>query len=125
MIGKYFYDFFHPDEKETIARTALRVFANKSPFRQFINRNVCKDGNEVFLSTSQFSALFKAQTGKTFVEYLTDHRIQEACRLLKTTDLRTYEIAERVGYSDGRYFSHVFKKATGVTSSEYRSNETG
>ena len=52
VIGKYFYDFFHPDEKDELARTALKAFANKSSFRQFVNRNVCKDGNEVILSTS-------------------------------------------------------------------------
>jgi len=80
-------------------------------------QDVC---DEVFLSVSQFSALFKEQTGKTFVEYLTNVRIEHAKDLLRTTDLRTYEIAERVGYSDPRYFTYVFKKMTGMTSSEYR-----
>lgn len=76
--------------------------------------------DEVFLSVSQFSALFKEKTGKTFVEYLTEVRIDRAKELLLETDLRTYEIADRVGYADPRYFTYVFKKMTGLTSSEFR-----
>ncbi|MDA3811277.1 MAG: response regulator [Spirochaetaceae bacterium] len=76
--------------------------------------------NELYLSTSQFSFLFKEGTGQTFVEYLTSYRIEEAKRLLKTTDQKAYEIAENVGYQDSRYFSLIFKKQTGVTAMEYR-----
>ena len=72
---------------------------------------------------SQFSALFKVSTGTTFVEYLNHIRIEKAKELLRTTDLRTYEIADRVGYTDPRYFTYVFKKLTGMTSSEYRKDE--
>ncbi|MCG8454518.1 MAG: response regulator [Spirochaetales bacterium] len=74
----------------------------------------------MYLSTSQFSALFKEGTGHTFVEFLTEVRIDEAKALLKSTDLKSYEIAERVGYQDPRYFSSLFKKATGLTTTEYR-----
>ena len=80
-------------------------------------QEICDD---VFLSVSQFSVLFKEATGKTFVEYLTDVRIKQAKRLLRTTSLKTYEIAEAVGYRDPRYFTYVFKRITGQTSSEYR-----
>ena len=83
----------------------------------FSLQDVC---DEVFLSVSQFSVLFKEDTGRTFVEYLTGCRIERAQELLRTTDLRTYEVADRVGYADPRYFTYVFKKVTGMTSSEYR-----
>jgi len=59
--------------------------------------------DEVFLSVSQFSVLFKESTGTTFVEYLTSIRIEKAKGLLRSTELRTYEIADRVGYTDPRY----------------------
>ncbi len=88
-------------------------FTNKS----FSLQDIC---SEIYLSTSQFSALFKEGTGQTFVEYLTEVRIDEAKRLLKTTDLRSYEIADKVGYQDPRYFSSIFKKITGFTTTEYR-----
>lgn len=74
----------------------------------------------VFLSLSYFSGLFKQQTGDTFVEYLTRLRLDKAKQLLITTQLKTYDIAERVGYSDPQYFSVIFKRNTGRTPKEYR-----
>lgn len=71
------------------------------------------------VSTSYFSALFKAYTGETFIEALTKKRIGEAKRLLENTSLRAYEVAEKVGYADSHYFSVTFKKLTGKTPKEY------
>ncbi|WP_313996850.1 response regulator [uncultured Paenibacillus sp.] len=78
---------------------------------------VCR---EVHMSGSYFSALFKQHTGKTFIEYLTAQRMEKARELLKFSDLKTYEIAARVGYADPHYFSVLFKKTTGETPSEFR-----
>ena len=75
---------------------------------------------EVDFSVSYFSVLFKQKTGVTFLDYLTNLRIEHACVLLNTTDLKNYEIAHMVGYSDQRYFSQVFKKRLSVTPSQYR-----
>ncbi|MFC4597376.1 response regulator [Cohnella hongkongensis] len=74
----------------------------------------------VHMSNSYFSAMFKARTGKTFVEYLTSQRVEKAKELLATTDMKSYEIASEVGYADPHYFSVLFKKATGDTPTEYR-----
>lgn len=71
-------------------------------------------------SKSYFSAAFKAQTGQTFVEYLTGVRIDYAKYLLRATTLCNYEIAERVGFSDPHYFSVTFKRCAGMTPREYR-----
>lgn len=71
------------------------------------------------ISSSYFSALFKAQTGETFVEALTRVRMEHAKELLRTTRLRSYEIAEQVGYSDAHYFGSTFKKYVGMTPKEY------
>ena len=49
---KHFYDFFHPDDLETLKTAAFAAFSEKQPFREFINRNVHKDGRTVWLSTS-------------------------------------------------------------------------
>ncbi len=78
--------------------------------------------DELFLSVSQFSTIFKEGTGKTFVEYLTEVRLKEAKKLLKQTDLMVYEIAEKVGFNDPHYFSIAFKKHTGMRPGEYRKN---
>jgi len=78
---------------------------------------LCK---HVHLSASYFSSVFKSRTGKTFVEFLTAERIEKAKELLGRSTLKTYEIAERVGYRDPHYFSALFRKHTGVTPTEYR-----
>lgn len=83
----------------------------------FSLQDIC---NDLYLSTSQFSFIFKEGTGQTFVEYLTNFRVEQAKILLKTTDKKVYEIAEDVGYNDSRYFSIIFKKQTGITALEYR-----
>jgi len=56
----------------------------------------------------------------TFVEYLTRVRIERARELLASQDLRSYEIAEQVGFRDAHYFSLTFKKQTGYSPTEYR-----
>ena len=71
------------------------------------------------ISTSRFSSIFKEATGKTFVEALTNIRMERAKTLLRQTSLKNYEIAEKVGFSDPHYFSISFKKMTGKTPKEY------
>lgn len=71
------------------------------------------------ISTSRFSSIFKEATGKTFIEVLTNIRMEKAKYLLRQTSLKNYEIAEKVGFSDPHYFSVAFKKTTGMTPKEY------
>lgn len=71
------------------------------------------------MSTSYFSSIFKNYTGETFIESLTKKRMEKAKVLLEQGNLKTYEIAEAVGYSDAHYFSVAFKKAVGKTPTEY------
>ena len=52
ILGKYFYDFFVPEERDELKKPALNVFAKKESFRSFINKNIHKDGHEVILETS-------------------------------------------------------------------------
>ncbi len=52
VVGKFFYDFFHPDEKEPLRKNAFKTFSKNKPFRKFINRNVRKDGRLAVLLTS-------------------------------------------------------------------------
>lgn len=94
----------------------------KSFLREHFTENIGIDtvAEQVGLSVSHFSVLFKQDTGVTFLEYLTNLRVDHACLLLNTTDLKTYEIANMVGYTDQRYFSQVFKKHVNLTPSQYR-----
>jgi PAS domain S-box-containing protein len=53
LVGeKYFYDLFHPEDREEYKNKAFLGFAGKKPFRGFINRNLHKNGKTVWLSTS-------------------------------------------------------------------------
>ncbi|MDR0689276.1 MAG: response regulator [Spirochaetaceae bacterium] len=85
-------------------------------------QGLCK---KLDISTSYFSAVLKKHHDKTFVEELTGIRIRKAMELLRTTDLMTYEIAEKVGYRDAHYFSLSFRKSTGFTATEYRNANAG
>jgi two-component system response regulator YesN len=73
------------------------------------------------LSASHFSVVFSQETSQTFKEYLTEIRINKAKELLRMTSLRSADIAYQVGYNDPHYFSSVFKKNTGLSPMEFRS----
>lgn len=72
------------------------------------------------VSATYFSTLFKRETGMTFINYLTKVRLDKALQLLNTTEEKTYNISEMVGYTEPNYFSYVFKKQYGVSPSNYR-----
>jgi two-component system response regulator YesN len=74
----------------------------------------------VYLASSYISTLFKKYMGIKFSEYLLNLRISKAKDMLKYTDLKTYEIAEKVGYSNSQYFSVLFKKCSRYSPTEYR-----
>ncbi|WP_409345928.1 response regulator [Paenibacillus sp. MBLB4367] len=74
---------------------------------------------QLHMTRNHLSYLFKRETGTSFVAYLTSYRIERAKELLNANRYMIYEIAEKVGYSDGAYFSRVFKNATGVCPLEY------
>lgn len=73
-----------------------------------------------FVSPYYISRMFKRETGKNFVDYLNEIRIEKAKEMLKDIRYKTYEIAEKVGIPDAHYFSRLFKKYVGMTPTEYR-----
>jgi YesN/AraC family two-component response regulator len=77
----------------------------------------------MFISAGHLGRLIKKDTGRSFVEYLTDVRIKRAEELLRSTSLKGYEVGLRVGIHDAHYFSILFKKATGMSANEFRGRE--
>lgn len=76
---------------------------------------------EVNMSKSRFSTVFSQTTGQSFTEYLIYLRLNKAKELLRNTNIKSSQIAHDTGYNDSHYFSYIFKKNTGLTPSEYRS----
>ncbi len=74
----------------------------------------------VNLSPNHFSTIFSQEMGKTFIEYLTSVRMEKARELLRTTSMKSTEIAYAVGYKDPHYFSYLFKKTQECTPREFR-----
>ncbi|CAM4515883.1 response regulator [Paenibacillus typhae] len=72
------------------------------------------------LSISHFCTLFKQVSGYTFLEFVTHCRMEKAKYILQNSSVKVYQVAPLVGYQDPKYFTQVFKKATGKTPTEYR-----
>ena len=75
---------------------------------------------EVGMSPIYFSSIFSKEMGKTFVEYLTEIRMDRAKELLMCSSMKTSEIGYEVGYKDPHYFSYIFKKTQNCTPKEFR-----
>lgn len=74
----------------------------------------------VSLSSNYLNTVFKKETGMNISEFILQKRIDKAKKLLRTTNLNFIQIAEQVGYQDSKYFSKIFKKATGIPMKQYR-----
>lgn len=77
----------------------------------------------VGMSPSYFSSIFSKEVGKTFVEYLTEIRMEKAKELLMCSSMKTSDIGHKVGYKDSHYFSYIFKKKQGCSPKEYRARK--
>lgn len=80
-----------------------------------------KDAAEsVHLNSNYLSNLFKKATGQSFINYLTQLRMDKAKVMLSNTNMKMFEISQAVGYDDPNYFATVFKQFNGESPSDYR-----
>ncbi|OBZ18698.1 DNA-binding response regulator [Bacillus sp. FJAT-27264] len=77
------------------------------------------------ISTGYFSSIFKKEMKTTFVSYLLQIRLEAAKELLRSTELKAFEIAEKIGFSDPNYFSFCFRKKYGFSPKEYKNSARG
>jgi AraC-like DNA-binding protein len=94
------FDYVKQNYKEEIALTEIAKIAHLTP--------------------TSFCRMFKIKTKKSFVEYLNEVRISNACKLLIETEMGVSEIAYDCGYKTASNFNQLFKKLTGTTPKEYR-----
>lgn len=89
--------------------------------REFVNQVTVDDVLQfVPFSRSHFYALFKAETGETFVSYLSSLRCARAAELLSTTEQPIVEVAMESGFNNLSHFYHVFRRRYGTTPRRYR-----
>jgi two-component system response regulator YesN len=97
---QYIYDNY---DNEDISLNAVATNANMSP--------------------NHFSTVFSQEMNQTYIEFLTSVRMEKAKELLRSSNMRTAEIANAVGYKDPHYFSYLFKKTQDCTPREYKGRE--
>lgn len=85
------------------------------------NVSITNIADKLRVSEGHLSHLFKKETGMTVISYLTDYRIRKSMDLLQNQKAKVYEVAELVGYRDVSYFSSIFKKITGMSPTDYQS----
>ena len=96
--------------------------------KQYISDNLAGDlslsllSEHVHLAPQYICSLFKKETGMTITQFILKSRIDHAKMLISATNESILDIAEGCGFSDYCYFSHSFKKLTGVSARQYRAN---
>lgn len=78
---------------------------------------------EFELSKSYLNAIFQKYTQHAPMDFFINLKMKKACRLLRTTDMYIYEVAQALGYGDQYYFSRIFKKVVGISPKEYKNSE--
>lgn len=84
------------------------------------NISLTELASQLHYSLPYVSKCFKNETGMTFLAYLQSYRVRQASRLLLSTKRTVPEIAEAVGYRDVKFFSEIFKAATGHSPVAFR-----
>ncbi|MCR4566852.1 MAG: response regulator [Pseudobutyrivibrio sp.] len=75
-----------------------------------------------FVNSAYLGQLFRKKYGCSFKDYLNNHRVEEAAKLLRKSDMKIYEVAEAVGYKDVDYFVNKFIDSKGCTPTKYKKN---
>lgn len=100
----------------------LTVQRAKSLVHEFYDQGITLDeiAFRLKITPEYLGTQFHKEMGVTFSSYMKNYRIKKAKELLIGTNLKLYEIADKVGYSDSKYFSQVFRECTGHLPTEYR-----
>ena len=104
------------ERRPSISQQAMRFIGENSEQEL----SVASVAAQVHLSANYLSNVFRKETGMSVTEAIRNEQMKAAARLLRTTDLYWYEIAERLGYKDVKYFSMLFREAHQMTPKSYR-----
>jgi len=120
LISKIILVFEGIKDLESNSRAIFNVmnYIRKNYFTADLSVKIL--ATHVYLTPTYLSALFKKETGKTIGEYLVEVRIEKSKELLMDPQIKLFEVARKIGYSDANYFAKVFKKQMGLTPSAFR-----
>ena len=102
-------------EKKRLDQINIFVICN-------VKRNITLSdiARHVGMNRASFCIFFKKATGKTFINYLNEYRIELACQLLKNSKNTIADICYETGFNDMPHFNRIFKRIKKVSPSEYR-----
>lgn len=100
----------------------LTVKRAQSMIQEFYHTGITLEeiATKLNITPEYLGTRFHQEIGQTFSSYIKNFRMQKAKELLIGTNLKLYEIAQKVGYSDPKYFSRVFRETTGQLPADYR-----
>ena len=120
LIATFLYPDRQVNEKKQDAKDLINetiLYMQNELHRQLtVEEMALKHG----LSSSYFSSLFRKATGMPPLDYFIHLKLQKACLLLYSSDIKIKKVAEEIGYDDPYYFSRLFKKYMKVSPDQYR-----
>lgn len=122
MVHNYALQLAELIAQQEVAAPSKMIIAALDYISEHFNENISLSdvAENINISKNYLCSIFKKEIGVTFVNYVTNLRIEKAKEYLTNTDMKMYEVSCAVGYNDYPYFSQFFKKHTGMTLSEYR-----
>lgn len=110
------------DRQGAAETTHLTVRKAIAMVREFYQAGITLDeiSEKLGITPEYLGTLFHKEMGVSFSTYIRNFRIDKAKELICGTSMKLYEISEKVGYSDPKYFGKVFKETTGMLPTEYR-----
>ena len=140
LVDSESYDIYRvaPQSIEAVmklVRLCARRLNNQEPRQErdvvqevirYINENLDQEihrqnlADHVYLNPDYLNRLFKKETGKTLKEFVIEHKMDEARKMLQVTRLPVSIIAAKVGYDNFSHFSYAYKKVTGCSPLESR-----
>ncbi len=121
-ISEMLYRMLIPRRIEQGSTDSLLVKRAQSMIDEFYDAGITLEeiAQKLNVTPEYMGTLFHKETGINFSTYMREHRLGKAKELLIGTHMKIYEIADRVGYADAKYFSRVFKESTGQLPADYR-----
>ena len=122
FLRKYISDLIENFEKKKETKEQKPITEAKKYIQEhYLEPLKLEDvSKHIGFNATYFSSVFKKETGKNFLDYVTELRMNKAKQLLCSGEMSVNDVAEAVGYQDLKYFSRLFKKNAGISPSDYK-----